>query len=529
MAGVIFSRLKSCSRFTGATSEFRLLLSRDSYMSSYCCPVASPAIRNLPSPHARTLASVSCLDNFHYKNRPADASLSVFSRAQIGIAVHSISIGTGFNYRSYSSFFSGKGDKQRDGEVSAVSSTGEMGQGDTGVIGNDWVDKLKDAWHGTLDAAGYAGQKVREASDELSPYAHQLFESHPYLKNVILPVTYTLVATLLAWVVMPRILRRFHNYALQGHAALFPGTLLGEQVPYEKSLWGALEDPIRYLFTFIAFSQIAVMVAPKVISSQYIVEAWRGAVVLSFLWFLYRWKSNVFSRALAAKSLAVLDRERLIALDKLSSVGLLAIGIMALAEACGVPLQSIITVGGIGGVATAFAARDVLGNVLSGLSIQFSKPFSLGDTIKAGSIEGQVMDMGLTTTSLLNAEKFPVIVPNSLFSSQVIVNKSRAEWRAMVIKIPLRSDDVDKIPQVTNDIKNMLKVHPKVFLGKEIPYCYLSRVENLYAELTLGCNLTQMSKDELYSAQQDILLQAVQIIKQHGAKLGSTTYDTSIP
>lgn len=38
---------------------------------------------------------------------------------------------------------------------------------------------------------------------------------------------------------------------------------------------------------------------------------------------------------------------------------------------------------------------------------------------QAGSIEGQVMEMGLTTTSLLNPEKFPVIVPNSLFSSQV--------------------------------------------------------------------------------------------------------------
>lgn len=34
------------------------------------------------------------------------------------------------------------------------------------------------------------------------------------------------------------------------------------------------------------------------------------------------------------------------------------------------------------GVATAFAAKDILGNVLSGLSMQFSKPFSLGDTIK---------------------------------------------------------------------------------------------------------------------------------------------------
>lgn len=34
-------------------------------------------------------------------------------------------------------------------------------------------------------------------------------------------------------------------------------------------------------------------------------------------------------------------------------------------------------------------------------------------------MEGQVVEMGLTTTSLLTAEKFPVIVPNSLFSSQV--------------------------------------------------------------------------------------------------------------
>ena len=37
-------------------------------------------------------------------------------------------------------------------------------------------------------------------------------------------------------------------------------------------------------------------------------------------------------------------------------------------------------------MATAFAARDILGNVLSGFSMQFSKPFSLGDTIKVSLI-----------------------------------------------------------------------------------------------------------------------------------------------
>lgn len=35
----------------------------------------------------------------------------------------------------------------------------------------------------------------------------------------------------------------------------------------------------------------------------------------------------------------------------------------------------------IAGVATAFAARDLLGNMLSGIAIQFSRPFSVGDYI----------------------------------------------------------------------------------------------------------------------------------------------------
>lgn len=40
--------------------------------------------------------------------------------------------------------------------------------------------------------------------------------------------------------------------------------------------------------------------------------------------------------------------------------------------------------------------------------------------LQAGSIEGQVVEIGLTSTSLINTEKLPVIVPNSLFSSQVM-------------------------------------------------------------------------------------------------------------
>ncbi|KDO58136.1 hypothetical protein CISIN_1g009792mg [Citrus sinensis] len=401
------------------------------------------------------------------------------------------SISPFLGHRSYSSFFGSKTDKSTEIDVPAASSGSETDVSNHGIVGSDSFDKIKDAWKSVVDGVSYTGQK---AKDELSPQIEQLLDAHPYLRDVIVPVSCYLTGTVLAWVVMPRVLRRFHKYAIQGPVSLLSGGLSIEQVPYEKSFWGALEDPVRYLITFMAFVQIGMMVAPTTIASQYLAQAWRGAVILSFVWFLHRWKTNVFTRAMASQSIAGLDREKMLALDRISSVGLFVIGLMALAEACGVAVQSILTVGGIGGVATAFASRDVLGNVLSGLSMQFSKPFSLGDTIKAGSVEGQVVEMGLTTTTLLSAEKFPVIVPNSMFSSQVIVNKSRAPWRALVIRIPMQIDDLDKVPQISDDVKSMLRSNTKVFLGKEAPYCFLSQIESSFAELNVGCNLKQMVK-----------------------------------
>ncbi|MCO5551863.1 hypothetical protein L7F22_005369 [Adiantum nelumboides] len=245
------------------------------------------------------------------------------------------------------------------------------------------------------------------------------------------------------------------------------------------------------------------LIAPTTIASQYLLQIWKGAAVVALVWFLHRWKSNVLSRMLANQNLGSSERERFHALEKISSMGLFILGGMGVAETSGIAAHSILTVGGVGGVATAFAARDLLGNMLSGVALQFMKPFSIGDTIKvilpllyfldifwAGPVEGQVLDIGLTSTQLLDLDKFPVAVPNSFFSSQVIVNKSRATWRAFTVKIPVQLSDYEKIPQITQEIKNMLKSHPSVTLQNGVPLCYASRVAGNALEITVSCNLT---------------------------------------
>ena len=64
---------------------------------------------------------------------------------------------------------------------------------------------------------------------------------------------------------------------------------------------------------------------------------------------MQRWKTNLFARILAAENLLLHDRERVLTVDRISSIGLFAIGVMAFAEACGLAVQSILTVGGVGG------------------------------------------------------------------------------------------------------------------------------------------------------------------------------------
>uniref|UniRef100_A0A1D1ZJT1 Mechanosensitive ion channel protein 1, mitochondrial n=1 Tax=Anthurium amnicola TaxID=1678845 RepID=A0A1D1ZJT1_9ARAE len=492
--------------------------------TSGCKTKKWPSVWNTEKCHNKVLLETCLLGVQHYgynsvktscralQNSGSLKNLLQFRHASFPVCVNLVSIN-----RAYSSHIGKNHDHL---ESPPASATGDSPMQSSDAVGNEWDDIFNRVSQSVVDAAVYTRKMAKEASDEVLPYINQLFDSHPYLNDIVIPIGWTLSASVLAWMMLPRLLRRFHHYAGQTPLALLSGKTPQGLIPYEKSFWGAVEDPARYLITFIAFSQLGVLIAPT--TSIYLSQVWRGALVLSVIWFLQRWKKNVFSRALANQMTMGLDRDKLLALDKLSSVGLIILGMMAFAEACGVAVQSILTVGGIGGVATAFAARDILGNLLSGLSLQFSQPFSIGDNIKAGSIEGQVVEMGLTTTSLINQEKFPVLVPNSLFSSQVIVNKTRAQFRALMKTIPFCIDDLEKIPNVSESIKSMLKSHPAVVSGREAPYCFLSRIEDSYAELTIGCNLKNMRKDELYSTEQDILLQASHIIKQHGAKLGST-------
>ncbi|KAK4268821.1 hypothetical protein QN277_022055 [Acacia crassicarpa] len=347
---------------------------------------------------------------------------------------------------------------------------------------------------------------------DLTPCVQQLLDSNPFL-------VISVGSTLIAWIVMPLILRKLHQYSMQSSAAT--------TLPYEKTFWVALEDPVRYLVTFVAFSHICVTIAPTSEASQHLAESWKEAVILVFTWFLHRWKTNILGHISSHQSYPGQDQHKLLNLQNVSSASVFGIGgTMALTQAGAVSVESVVIFGGMGGAATAFAASDVLANVFSGLCMQLSEPFTIGDTIKAGWVEGQVIEMGVTKTSLMNGEKMEVIVPNSHFTKQAIVIKSRAEWRGTISKIRVRIEAIDRIGKISQEMKSMLTANGNVLLGKRAPYCYLSRIGNSHAEVTLGYDLKLMGNEAMCSAKQGIMKEAMEILRRHNAAHLSSDSDS---
>ncbi|KAL3700123.1 hypothetical protein R1sor_018145 [Riccia sorocarpa] len=374
-----------------------------------------------------------------------------------------------------------------------------------------WSDGMYDK---LMDGIKVAEEKL----NILLPQMQETLEKYPIISDIAAPVG----AFTGAWIILPRILRRVHHYVGQGSAAFYKGISESPlvQVPYEQSVWQAMEFPSRLFATILTVLQVGRLIAPNAMAAHYLTQFWTGGGILCIVLFVHKWKSNVVKRLLTEKPLTVAERERYLTIDKFSSLGLGFLGVLGLAEAYDLKIQSLLTVGGIGGVATAFAAKDILGNMLTGVALSFSRPFAVGDQIKAGSVEGKVEEVGLHSTRLLNNEKLPIIVPNSFFQSQVIVNKTRAPWRAFSMKIPIRLQDYQKVPVFTLEIQEMLNRHPQVHFGEDKPRCSIGQFTPSSIDIAISCNLKPMSKDEFLQIQQAILLEVAEIITKSGAVLG---------
>lgn len=116
---------------------------------------------------------------------------------------------------------------------------------------------------------------------------------------------------------------------------------------------------------------------------------------------------------------------------------------------------------GILAVVIGFAAQAALGNIISGVFIVVFKPFRVGDIINVGvEYRGRVTDITLRHTVLRDFRNRRIIMPNSIISSQTVINDSiddPAICRWIDISIAYDAD----IDKAIAALREITEAHPK--------------------------------------------------------------------
>src|SRR5579871_1897711 len=152
------------------------------------------------------------------------------------------------------------------------------------------------------------------------------------------------------------------------------------------------------------------------------------------------------------------------AIARIASYVVLVLGLLIGLETVGINLSSLAVIGGALGVGIGFGLQNIVSNFVSGLIILAERPIQLGDRVDIGNNTiGRVERIGARATHVLTNDNIMIIVPNSDFVSNRVVNWTHVDPRVrlrLAVGVGYDSDPhvVEKLlVQIAGENPNVLK------------------------------------------------------------------------
>jgi small-conductance mechanosensitive channel len=148
----------------------------------------------------------------------------------------------------------------------------------------------------------------------------------------------------------------------------------------------------------------------------------------------------------------------------------LFIGVMITLDTVGISLSSLAALGAVLMVGIGFGLQNITQNFISGLIILFERPIKVGDHVSVNGISGKIVEVGARSTLVHTRDDVAIIVPNSQFISEQVINQSfTGEKMRMQIEIGVSyGSDTQKVKETLLEIANnaagvLTNPAPKVF------------------------------------------------------------------
>lgn len=175
----------------------------------------------------------------------------------------------------------------------------------------------------------------------------------------------------------------------------------------------------------------------------------------------------------------------------------------------GINISSIVAGLGVASIILSLSLKDVMQDILSGVSIILEDQFDIGDLVEINGFMGTVIDLGLKSTKIKNYENIIKTISNRTITEVSNYSKSAPN---IIMTIPMSYDVDSKLAKkvINNIIKEAQKLEN---LTGEIKFLGLNSFKESYIEYTL---MVPVKIDEQFALKRMIN----QIIKEEYDKAG---------
>lgn len=137
---------------------------------------------------------------------------------------------------------------------------------------------------------------------------------------------------------------------------------------------------------------------------------------------------------------------------------IMALFFMVALGTLGIAVGPLIALMSVAGVGVGLAMQGVLGNLVSGLVIIFTKPFRVGEFIEVVGNYGQVSVIELFSTTLVHPDRSHVVIPNRKISGEILHNYGTLRQHDITVGVAYNTN----LPAVIGVINEILARNPRV-------------------------------------------------------------------
>jgi MscS family membrane protein len=191
-------------------------------------------------------------------------------------------------------------------------------------------------------------------------------------------------------------------------------------------------------------------------------------------------------------------------------------GMVFIADALGFDLTTMVAGLGITGLALALAAQDTISNIFGATTVLLDRPFQVGDWVVIGTVEGEVMQIGLRTTLIRTSLDTVITMPNANLANTPVENWGKRRFRRWqpIFKLDINSDPT-KVSEFCDGVADLIAAHEKTMKEEDS----FARVSTLGPDaIDIGCNIywdINSGKVER-EARDGFLILVMELAKTHG-------------